>query len=491
MLNTYILIAITGLLAGALCAGETVQLKPHTPQILHAGPIEVKFEDGELRYIRAGGKEIVRRIYFAVRDKSWSTPAPEFSRMDLENSGDGFRIQLAAHCKSDEVDYEWTGVITGTKEGRIVFEAEGTPNVDFKSGRIGLCTLFGIESLVGQSFETLDDKGTVTAGSFPEFVSPGLVAKKFQTLRYTTATGMKVSCTLEGSTYDMEDQRNWGDTSCKAYAPLRYSYPTAKKGQHEHETITLEVSGVPDAKTPVADTVEIHIGKTPIEGAKIPAFTTADRAQNPIGFVDANMHRQKFADANWLTFSYTSLNHLPDDDTLMENVRGVWHQARTAKQFAPKASIRFAPITVQPGSSNPDVRNGKAIAAAWTAALIKYLSLGGVNEMAFSVGPGPVDAVIKNILPSAGKQLLETTVKPAESGIEAFAYDDAEGKALWLINTTTEKRQIRVEETGTPDKVKIFRVLEDTAAKTEDNIADGHVAITLAPYEVCRISLHN
>ena len=41
---------------------------------LRAGPLSVVFEDGGLRYIRYGDREVVRRIYVAVRDPSSSTP---------------------------------------------------------------------------------------------------------------------------------------------------------------------------------------------------------------------------------------------------------------------------------------------------------------------------------------------------------------------------------------------------------------------------------
>jgi len=45
--------------------------QPSVPRLLHAGPITVKLEDGELRYLYVGQKEIVRRVYFAVRDGQW------------------------------------------------------------------------------------------------------------------------------------------------------------------------------------------------------------------------------------------------------------------------------------------------------------------------------------------------------------------------------------------------------------------------------------
>ncbi len=37
---------------------------------LRAGPLSVDFEFGELRYVRLGDREVVRRIYVAVRDRN-------------------------------------------------------------------------------------------------------------------------------------------------------------------------------------------------------------------------------------------------------------------------------------------------------------------------------------------------------------------------------------------------------------------------------------
>ena len=40
---------------------------------LVAGNISCLFENGNLRYLKAGDTEFVRLIYFAVRDKNWAT----------------------------------------------------------------------------------------------------------------------------------------------------------------------------------------------------------------------------------------------------------------------------------------------------------------------------------------------------------------------------------------------------------------------------------
>ena len=47
-------------------------------QGLRAGPLSVVFEQGELRSIGLGDREVINRIYAAVRDRNWET-APRSS----------------------------------------------------------------------------------------------------------------------------------------------------------------------------------------------------------------------------------------------------------------------------------------------------------------------------------------------------------------------------------------------------------------------------
>ena len=57
-------------------------------------------------------------IYFAVRDGRWQTPMPVFAKCQIERKTDSFKISLAATCKSDTVDYAWTGEISGPPTAR-------------------------------------------------------------------------------------------------------------------------------------------------------------------------------------------------------------------------------------------------------------------------------------------------------------------------------------------------------------------------------------
>ncbi|HLP41387.1 MAG TPA: hypothetical protein VK465_07765, partial [Fibrobacteria bacterium] len=48
---------------------------PHSTA-LRAGPLDLLLEQGEIRRVRLGGTEILRRIYLAVRGSDWRTIPP-------------------------------------------------------------------------------------------------------------------------------------------------------------------------------------------------------------------------------------------------------------------------------------------------------------------------------------------------------------------------------------------------------------------------------
>ncbi len=52
-------------------------------RVLRAGPLTMLYENGDLRYIRLGEHEIVRRLYVAVRDRNWGTVLPQFSNVQF------------------------------------------------------------------------------------------------------------------------------------------------------------------------------------------------------------------------------------------------------------------------------------------------------------------------------------------------------------------------------------------------------------------------
>jgi hypothetical protein len=225
---------------------------------LQAGPMRLKFQDGELRSLYVGDREIVRRMYFAVRDSRWDTVMPEFDQIEVKRSAGGFRIQFAARCRNDVADYSWKGEIVGAPEGKIIFNVSGAPNADFNSPRVGVNVLFGSDALAGVSYETADATGKVVPGTFPTLISPALLTGKWTGLSYRIGD-LGVTCQVTDADFGMEDQRNYGDSSYKAYSGLAYKYPKLTKGDRQKETVELSVIGGP-APTAVPDSVRVRIG---------------------------------------------------------------------------------------------------------------------------------------------------------------------------------------------------------------------------------------
>ncbi|HWE02954.1 MAG TPA: hypothetical protein VG326_11150 [Tepidisphaeraceae bacterium] len=445
-------------------------------QILHAGPVRMKFADGQLRYIRVGDKEIIRRIYFGVRDGNWNTALPVYSKMEVEKAADHFTVHLAADCKLGEVDYSWTGTIVGAADGKITFAAEGVAGRDFESNRIGLCVLYGNASLAGQDFQT---DGSVADGTFPRLVSPTHLSDHFHTLKYSTTDGLHVSCGVEGATFDMEDQRNWGDSSWKAFAALPYAYKHIGKGDKKSQTVTLTVAGATDAKASPQDPVHVKIGR-PIEGAKLPLLVAAPSTAG-VDFYVIDFARPKYADKKRIDWPYIPTTHLPDDDTIMENIPAVTDQANTIRSFTTDCKLGVGPIHI------PGEKDDQPIASAWGVAMVKSLALGGVDEANFALGPHAT-AALQAVAPYAGRQLLEVETEPADSHhLIAFAAENERGIGLFLVNRTAHACHVEIDGIAVP-QVRVMRLSTKTADETTET-SGKTLKVEIGPFDVCRVTL--
>jgi D-apionolactonase len=80
---------------------------------LSAGPLSLRFEEGGLRYVRWGEREVVRRVYCAVRDANWGTVPDQITNLDADIRDDSFRIEFDVENRQAEIDFTWHGTITG------------------------------------------------------------------------------------------------------------------------------------------------------------------------------------------------------------------------------------------------------------------------------------------------------------------------------------------------------------------------------------------
>ena len=141
-----------------------------TRQTLHAGPVTAILEDGDLRYIRLGTSEIIRRLYMAVRDQNWGTIEPVYTSFAVQDHGSSFHVDFTAEHVGGDVDFAWAGAIVGGEDGTITYTLDGAPRKTFLRNRIGFCVLHPSD-LAGTT-ATVETPDGREEGLFPLLISP-------------------------------------------------------------------------------------------------------------------------------------------------------------------------------------------------------------------------------------------------------------------------------------------------------------------------------
>lgn len=231
------------------------------PRILRAGPLSAELEAGNLRYIRFDGAEVLRAVSFIVRDKDWGTYSPEISEPEVEETNDSFVVTYTARTADDDQAFSYQARIEGSADGTLVFSARGVAETDFVTNRTGFVILHPIDGVAGEPVEITHVDDRVVEGRFPEIIDPLQPMKDLRKLVHTSPEGLKVSCLMEGDTYEMEDQRNWTDASYKTYVrPLALPWPyTLTSGESLEQKITVTVSGTAKAASG-GDAVRVELG---------------------------------------------------------------------------------------------------------------------------------------------------------------------------------------------------------------------------------------
>jgi len=232
------------------------------PIALRAGPLELAYQAGDLRYIRLGTREIVSRIYFALRDADWGTAPNTIERHTIELGSRGFRIAHSAHSRLGDADVAWHAEISGAPDGTITYRVTGRAKRTFLSNRLGLCLLHPA-SLAGARCRVVHGDGSEEEGRFPERIAPHQPFLDIAAISCELTDGIWASSEFKGDTFEMEDQRNWTDASFKTYPrPLALPYPfEMHSGERFEQTVTLRLQGVSAvAATCAAPDATLHVG---------------------------------------------------------------------------------------------------------------------------------------------------------------------------------------------------------------------------------------
>src|SRR5712692_8757753 len=125
---------------------------PAEPRLLRAGPLTALLDGRDLRYVRLGDRELVRRMYVAVRDHNWDTIPGEPANVQVDAAADHFQVRFEVRHHQGLVDFSWRGEIAGSAEGTITYTMEGAAGSEFRYNRIGFCVLHPPDNFAGHPY---------------------------------------------------------------------------------------------------------------------------------------------------------------------------------------------------------------------------------------------------------------------------------------------------------------------------------------------------
>ncbi len=263
-------------------------------RILRAGPLTMLLADGEPRYLRASGIELLRRIHTTLRDHSWGTVEGRITSLQSSESSSGFEIHCTREHRTSEIDFVWRTTIKAREidgGAELHFTAEGEARSTFRTNRTGICLLHPLRECAGRSCEVEHLDGRVEQGHFPALISPHQPFTNIRAITHEPSPGLRVDTRFEGDVFEMEDHRNWTDASFKTYCrPLRQPFPyLIERGQRIVQRVSVRVM-LPPAMQPShpGNLIELQLGKTlgrlPSIGLcanSLPPATGALRLLNP------------------------------------------------------------------------------------------------------------------------------------------------------------------------------------------------------------------
>ncbi|MBX6320352.1 MAG: hypothetical protein IRY94_00835 [Rhodospirillaceae bacterium] len=232
-------------------------------RVLQAGPLSVTFENGQLRWIKLGGTEVIRAIAFLVRDRNWSTCNPEISNLRIEEGAGGFAITFDALCRTPDGDIPWRADFRGRPDGTVTCVGVAAPRKDVLTCRTGFVILHPLAGVAGRPMEIEHADGRRETTRAPEAIDPQQCFLDVRAMTHEPLPGVRATIRMEGDVWETEDHRNWTDASFKTYCrPLALPWPyTLKGGEEVRQTVTLSFSGPLPAATRAADgPVSVRLG---------------------------------------------------------------------------------------------------------------------------------------------------------------------------------------------------------------------------------------
>jgi len=240
---------------------------------LAAGPLRLDYDSGDLRAIRLGDLEIVRRVYVVFQDRNWTARPWLIEDEAIDAGADHFRISLRARGTFDASDFTWSAEITGDVDGSLRYAMRGSTDRAFLRNRLGLCVLHPIDGFAGRECTITAPDGATAALAFPDAISPHQPFRDIRAMEYPGTPGTRVRVAFDGDVFETEDHRNWSDASYKTYCtPISLPFPVeVQPGDEIAQSVTVSVDGEAPDVVVAPDFVTIEVAEATVP---LPAIGT-------------------------------------------------------------------------------------------------------------------------------------------------------------------------------------------------------------------------
>jgi hypothetical protein len=214
-----------------------------------------------LESIRYRGTRVASRVFFSVRDLVWGSPRVTFRYSDGPPAVDG--VAITGTMDNFPLEISGTAVVTNG-ELRLSFGVRALAEIDVS--RAGPCILHERTDLAPRFVASGPDGRK--AIDLAERILIERIATHFDALELTTDS-LRLRIGFEGELFEMEDQRNWGDSTFKSYCPpLADPQPISlRAGEIREYDITFTATAIEDAGRPTRSAasgpIELHDGAGP------------------------------------------------------------------------------------------------------------------------------------------------------------------------------------------------------------------------------------
>ena len=201
--------------------------------------------------------EILHEVAFLVRDADWGTIYPR--NVSIKNLAPE-KQELIISAVYENQDARLTvSVLVGYNERSFSVSATADSEGNFETNRTGFTVLHPL-SVSGCPVIVKKIDGEVVQSSFPELIDPWQPFKDFKSIIHE-AEGYRVACEFIGDTFEMEDQRQWGDASFKTYnRPLAEPWPyVILSGESVHQSVSVNWKTCDFQKSPSLPAIEEYL----------------------------------------------------------------------------------------------------------------------------------------------------------------------------------------------------------------------------------------